>query len=263
MNQKIHYNIQGEGKPILLIHGWAMHSGVWTDFVRDFSSMFKIITMDLRGHGKSVPMEGPYTFATFAEDVASLIFALKLKSLTLVGWSMGASILLKMFERPVPGVDSIVLISGNPSFVKRKDYKQGVSHVTVQRLSRQVNRNYKKGLLYFYGLLFTQEERAVLLNSSTFLGLADTNTVPQKQAALELLRCLEDEDLRSSLKNIQVPTLIIHGRQDRICVPDAAQYMHERISRSHILFLEDTGHVPFIIKKEEVHHAIKEFLESL
>ena len=59
MNQKIHYNIEGEGKPILLIHGWAMHSGVWTDFVRDFSSMFKVITVDLRGHGKSVTMAGP------------------------------------------------------------------------------------------------------------------------------------------------------------------------------------------------------------
>ncbi len=85
----MHYRIEGKGKPVLLIHGWAMHSGVWTDFVKEFSARYKIITVDLRGHKKSVSMGGPYNFAAFADDIASLISFLRLKDITLIGWSMG------------------------------------------------------------------------------------------------------------------------------------------------------------------------------
>jgi pimeloyl-[acyl-carrier protein] methyl ester esterase len=50
----IHYQVAGRGKPILLIHGWTMHLGVWDDFVQEFAAKYRIITVDLRGHGKSV-----------------------------------------------------------------------------------------------------------------------------------------------------------------------------------------------------------------
>ncbi len=93
--------------------------------------------------------------------------------------------------------------------------------------------------------------------------VADIHAAPAKQAALESLVCLQNEDLRPAVKEIRVPTLIIHGSEDRICAPAAAHYMHNEINRSHVLFLKETGHMPFITRKHAVLRAIAQFLKSL
>lgn len=252
--------MEGFGKPVLLIHGWAMHSGVWSDFIKVFSSKYKIVTMDLRGHGKSVSMGGPYNFSTFAEDIIELIAELKLKAVTCIGWSMGASILLKMFDGSIPEIDSVVLISGNPSLIKREDYEQGIPIITVKRLFRQVSKDYPRGLQNFYDLLQTPQELPALQNSRIYSMITDRKSIPLKRAALESLECLWNADLRYVLKDIHVPTLIIHGCKDRICVPSASQYLHERIRNSQLLLLGDTGHIPFITKGKEVCQTIQKFL---
>jgi pimeloyl-[acyl-carrier protein] methyl ester esterase len=69
--EHISYTIHGDGKPVLLIHGWSMHSGVWNHFVEEFASMYKVITVDLRGHGKSAAMDGPYSFDTFPRTLSN------------------------------------------------------------------------------------------------------------------------------------------------------------------------------------------------
>ncbi len=256
----MHYTIKGDGKPVILIHGWAMHSGVWADFAEGFTEGYLTVAVDLRGHGKSVSMDGPYNFAKFAEDISSMICKLKLKDVTLIGWSMGVSIILKMFVRSLPFVDSLVLISGNPSLVSRQGYDRGIPGVTVKRLCRQIERDYTRGLQSFYDLLFTSEELDVLQKTSKYSLVVDKNCLPLKNAALESLKCLQTEDLRPSLDNICVPTLIIHGSEDKICNPEASHYMHERIGSAKLFFLEQTGHLPFITRKHEVSGAVKGFL---
>lgn len=263
MNNILHYNIYGTGKSLLLIHGWAMHAGVWADAVSEFSSQYQVITVDLRGHGASASMPGPFTFAAFAEDIRRLIEHLNLKNITAAGWSMGVSVLLKMLEAEAPHVDSLVFISGTPCFISREGYMHGVPEITVQRLFRQVARSYPSGLKNFHSLLFTPEEQSALQSNALFSALTDLHAAPVKDAALESLQCLQDEDLRAPLDNIHVPALLIHGDRDIVCRPDASRYMHERIGGSKILFLKDTGHAPFVTRQGSVHRAIKEFLGGL
>lgn len=262
-NNSVHYHVEGKGKPVLLIHGWTMQSGVWDDFVKDFSERYKIITLDLRGHGKSVNMEGPYSFTAFARDIVGLIHKLGLEDLTLVGWSMGVSIILRMLDAAAPYVDSLVLISGNPSLIKRPDYCQGIHQIMAKRLLRQTSRDYSKGLESFYKMLFTPEEFASLQESGKYSMITDENLVPLSQAAIESLTCLIDEDLRLELAKTDLPTLVIHGSRDSICAPDAAHYMQKTIPGSKILFLEEAGHVPFITRKAEVHNAVEKFLRGI
>ena len=66
MNNKMHYRVCGTGKPIVLIHGWTMDSLVWSFFIEEFSADYTIIAVDLRGHGQSGSMPGPYNLKTFA-----------------------------------------------------------------------------------------------------------------------------------------------------------------------------------------------------
>lgn len=263
MTDLIRYNIQGAGKTLLLMHGWAMHAAVWADFAAALSLHYKVITVDLRGHGASGSMPGPYTFDVFADDMVRLIDHLRLSSITAIGWSMGVSILMKMCERSVPALDSLVFISGNPSLVCRADYGHGIPKVTVQRLYKQISRQYPGGLRNFHDLLFTPQELNALLGSPLYGALTDTDCAPAQQAALESLQCLQDEDLRRVLPHITVPTLLVHGLNDRICLYGAAEYMAEKIKDSQTFLLNDTGHIPFISQKQRVYDAIQSFLKQM
>lgn len=259
----INYQIAGAGKPLLLIHGWSMHSGVWADFVQEFAAEYKIITLDLRGHGKSKSMGGPYNFPIFAEDIVNLLQTLDLKEVTCIGWSMGVSIILQLFEGTKGLIDSLVFISGNPSLTAKKDYEFGTPEVTVTKLIRKLERNHPAGLKKFYGLLFTPQELAAFKNSKGYCAVTDINAGASRQAALEALKWSQHGDLRSVLPTIDVPTLIVHGSNDTVCVPEAALFMHAWISGSQLLMLDGAGHVPFITRQSEVHRAIKDFLVRL
>lgn len=262
MEKCIHYTRAGSGKPLLMLHGWAMHCGVWHDLTADLADHYDVIAVDLRGHGRSASLPGPYTFTKFADDLRCLIGGLGLQNITAVGWSMGVAILLRLLLQPVPPIDSLVFISGTPSFVTRDDYPCGVPRAVVQRLHRQVSRSYPAGLENFYSLLFTEEERR-LLQACTGAALAAAARQPPAQAAaLESLQCLADEDLRPCLAHTTLPTLVIHGSQDRVCSPDAGRYMHEHITGSRLLCLPGAGHAPFITRRAAVSAALQTFLEN-
>ena len=92
------YKIIGNGRPLILIHGWAMNAEVWSDLSDNLSSNYQVISTDLRGHGKSKQLDGPFNYEIFAKDIRLLIDKLGLKNLTLIGWSMGVSVILKMMQ---------------------------------------------------------------------------------------------------------------------------------------------------------------------
>jgi pimeloyl-ACP methyl ester esterase len=257
----------GTGRPLVCVHGWAMRGDVWKECAQELSGQHAVTLIDLRGHGESRPLSGPYTFAGCADDLAGLLSGAAFADCTLVGWSMGASVLLTMFARAAAQlrarVRSMVLISGNPSLVQRDDYAWGLPGARVRRLYEQVARNYPDGLRNFHRLLYTEEETARLSGEPAYLRMMDSTQAPSRPAALETLQCLMDEDLRPALGVVaDIPTLIVHGGRDRVCHPMAADYMHKRIRRSQLLMLDDAGHVPFVSRAAEVYRALGAFLRA-
>ena len=258
----MNYKIIGDGRPLILIHGWAMNAEVWSDLSDNLSSNYQVISIDLRGHGKSKQLDGPFNYEIFAKDIRLLIDKLGLKDLTLIGWSMGVSVILKMLQHPLPSLSSLVFISGNPSLAKRADYENGIPEVVIKRLYKNTERDLEKGLQNFHSLLFSPEELSQIEQLNILKILTDTNNIPKKEAALESLKCLQNEDLRDALAKIAVPTLLIHGKKDQISMSGAALYMKKRIKKSELLLLDDTGHVPFITKEKETLEKIKLFLKT-
>ena len=259
---QLQYKIFGQGKPLLLVHGWAMHSGVWAGLIENFSSSFQVITIDLRGHGASREAPGPYTCDMFAGDIIDLMRELACASITAVGWSMGVSVLLKAAVRSPELFDRFVFISGNPSLVSRPDYSCGIPASNVQRLYRQVERAYPEGLKNFYRLLFTAGEQELLRHDPRYAAMTDLAAAPAKDAALSCLRCLMEEDLRPALAGLTAPTLILHGDEDAICNPAGADFMHSHIPGSQLVLLEQTGHVPFLSRSAAVTGRLRLFLEN-
>jgi len=263
MHTPIYYHAKGSGKPILLIHGWAMESRVWMYFMEEFSPAYRVISIDLRGHGKSAALPGPYDFTTFAHDVIDTIESLQLKDITLIGWSMGVSVILKMFEHRMADVDSLVFISGTPSLTARDDYPHGLPRGEVHRLMRTIRREYPVGMKNFFERIFQGKDLCHPKREELYMVVCDMNKIPLQQVAIASLECLQNEDLRPSLNNMQIPALLIHGAHDRICLPGASQYMAEHLSSATLHMIKDTGHAPFLAEKEKVHRNIDQFIQNL
>ena len=163
----------------------------------------------------------------------------------LVGWSMGGMVAMQLAVKYPEKIKALVLVSTTPKFISCPDLPQGLSLAILRKLQKRIKR---EGISAFHSLIFDL--------SHEIPGLADLSS---DQIANEL-RELEQLDLRHSLAAIKVPTLIIHGANDEICPPEAAQYLHEKISGSELIIMPGVGHVPQIDATEIFNSIIKDFM---
>ena len=86
---KIYYEDHGKGQPIVLVHGWICSSKFWQKNAPELAKIFRVVTLDLRGHGNSSKTLSGHTIAQYGRDVRDVVDRLDLRNFTLVGWSMG------------------------------------------------------------------------------------------------------------------------------------------------------------------------------
>ncbi len=96
---KIYYEDHGEGQPIVLVHGWLCSSRFWRKNVPELAKAFRVVTLDLRGHGNSSKVLTGHTVAQYARDLRKLVEHLGLQETILVGWSLGGPVVLSYYEQ--------------------------------------------------------------------------------------------------------------------------------------------------------------------
>ncbi|MDR3590357.1 MAG: alpha/beta hydrolase [Negativicutes bacterium] len=96
---KIYYEDQGRGQPIVLIHGWTCSSRFWQENAPELAKEFRVITIDLRGHGNSSKILTGHTISQYARDVREVIEYLGLQGATLAGWSLGGPVVLSYWQQ--------------------------------------------------------------------------------------------------------------------------------------------------------------------
>ncbi|MEG0831506.1 MAG: alpha/beta hydrolase [Acidaminococcaceae bacterium] len=95
----IYYEVAGEGQPVVLVHGWSCSSKFYARNVAGLQAQFQVITLDLRGHGKSSKGLQGYTLERLAQDVRELLVYLDLHEVLLMGWSLGGPLLLAYWRQ--------------------------------------------------------------------------------------------------------------------------------------------------------------------
>ncbi len=96
---KIYYEDHGEGQPIVLVHGWLCSSKFWQKNVPELANAFRVVTLDLRGHGNSSKVLTGHTIGQYARDLRALIEHLGLQETVLLGWSLGGPVVLSYYEQ--------------------------------------------------------------------------------------------------------------------------------------------------------------------
>lgn len=97
-NVEIYYEVSGQGSPLFMLPGWTCTTGFWKHNVKELSKHFQVICMDMRGHGESEKVMHSHRISRYAMDVKNLLDHLDVKDVTVLGWSMGASILWSYIE---------------------------------------------------------------------------------------------------------------------------------------------------------------------
>ena len=240
--KKLFYEVQGQGEPTLLfVHGWLASGEIWRAQVAEFSRRQRVVTFDLSGFGRSSKREGDYPFELFADDVDLVIDELRLDKPILIGWSMGASIGLVYAARQPEKLAKLVLVDGTPSLLQQPDFPQALPGEAAQDLGELMANDFPSGARAFVELMFPEPDSEAL--KEWVYSLTQQTTV---NIALNSISLAGDRDLRPLLGQINLPTLVLHGEQDQICLLGAGRFMQENIPNAQIYIFPGKGHAPFL-----------------
>ena len=223
-NIELYYEDHGSGKPVVFIHGYPLSGASWEKQVPPLlNAGYRVITYDRRGFGKSSQPTVGYNYDTFSEDLHKLITQLKLRDFTLVGFSMGGGEIARYFGKyGSKGVSKAVIIGGVPPFLlKTADNRDGLDAGVFESIQKAVTADRYAFFTEFFKNFY---------NTDLLLGKRISEEVVRASwniavgsSATASLACVPTwhEDFRQDLARVDVPTLVIHGDDDRI-VPFAA-----------------------------------------
>lgn len=265
-NVKLYVKDYGKGKPVILIHGWPLSNEMW-EYQVEFlvRNNYRVIAYDRRGFGKSSqPWEG-YDYDTLTDDLSEIINQLELENVTLVGFSMGGGEVVRYFSRyQGKGVAKAALISSIiPFLLKTEDNPEGHPREKSETTAAAIKED-RIGFVDNFG--------------KTFFGVNIINK-PLSTALLEYyrmlcsfasphatLKCAESfsfTDFRDELSAVTVPTLIIHGNDDKIVPIDlTSKKASEAIANNTYIVYEGAPHGLFYTDRDKLNEDLLEFLNS-
>ena len=263
-NIELYYEDHGSGQPVILIHGYPLSGASWEKQVPVLlDAGYRVVTYDRRGFGKSSqPTEG-YNYDTFAQDLRELITQLKLVDFILVGFSMGGGEIARYFGRyGSTGVSKAVIIGGVPPFLlKTDDNPEGVDASVFEGIKKAVAADRYAFFTEFFKNFYNSDP---LLGNRVSKDVMHASwNLAASASATASLACVSTwiEDFRKDVARIDVPTLVIHGDDDRI-VPLAAsgQRTAKLIKGARLVTVRGGPHAITWTHAEEVNAELLSFL---
>jgi pimeloyl-[acyl-carrier protein] methyl ester esterase len=243
---RIYQEVYGQGRPLVMIHGWAMHSGVWRNFAQQLAAYRQVICLDLPGHGRS----GLLTEFTL-ETVAEVLFeALELETFSVLGWSLGGLVAIEMAHRFPQQVAALHILASNPKFVTAADWI-GVKPEVLDGFAAQLSSDARQTLLRFLALQVNGLPDGKQLLQRLKLAIMECDA-PNLQVLQQALEILKQSDLRIKLQQFQGPVCLIQGDKDPLAPLAGALAMQQRQPTISLHVLERAGHVPFLSHSQQL-----------
>ncbi|NOQ76591.1 MAG: pimeloyl-ACP methyl ester esterase BioH [Methylococcaceae bacterium] len=243
---KIHKEVYGQGKAIVLIHGWAMHTGIWRKFAQQLAQNYQVTCLDLPGHGLSETIE-PYTLDSISD---ALIDVMPEQPCCVLGWSLGATVAMALTEKYPQRVHSLILLAGNPRFVQETDWA-GVNPKMLSEFADNLQLNCQLTLIRFLALQVNNLPDGKSLLKELKQAIQECN--PPSEAVLKsALDILKQSDLRESLISLVCPVHVIQGDKDSLISVQVSQDMKGIKPELKVNIINNAGHVPFLSHQSQV-----------
>ena len=290
----LYTEVRGTGPALVLLHGWGLNVRVWDGLAAALCDRFRIVAVDLPGHGRSAWLPERSSLEEQAAQVGEAVAAITTEY-SLLGWSLGGQIALQLAARqarrheagarprdPAAAVDRLVLIATTPRLAAGPDWPHGAPPERLAVQAAQLRSDYRRTVSDFLelqvrgstgGADVLGQLRAALFAHGAPAALAPGGEAPRGDSGersdvpgphlaalargLELLR---DTDLRPLLADITVPTLVIAGQYDRVTMPAASHALADSLPNARYVEIRRAAHAPFLSHLPELGALISGFL---
>lgn len=238
---RLAYDDTGKGRPVVLLHGVCMSRRFFERNAGPLAERFRVVNVDLRGHGESPASEGGHTVAQYAQDVKHLLDTLELEGAVLVGWSMGSFVIWDLVRQF--GGDRIaahVNVSQGPSDLSRDDWEHGIFQLpelfstlaAAQGDFRAVMEGFVPAMLMH---LPSADDHELLVGETQRIG-ANAGTCILLDQSLQ--------DYRELVAGYELPTLLVWGVDEKVVSAAGGPWLEAAQPHADLVVFEQSGHCP-------------------
>jgi len=258
---ELHYQSEGQGQPLIFIHGVWMSGRFFTHQLSYFKDRCQVITLDLRGHGQSSHIHSGHTVANYARDVRSFMEGLKIKDAILVGWSMGAFVIWDYFNQfGSQDVKAVVFVEETPSDYKWPDWDLGFADFEVLKsimTDMQTPQSRKQFIVEFIGEMFKNPPAKADVD-----WMLEEISRPPATIAAAIIYDQTVQDYRPVIPKVDVPALLIFGRDEKLIPLAGAEYLMKNLPDARLEIMENSGHCPFLEEPALFNQTIEQFIKG-
>ena len=263
---QLYYQDQGEGRPVVLIHGWPLSHRMWEPqmtALRDAG--YRVIAYDRRGFGDSSKPSGDYSYDTLADDLDALLSHLDLHRATIVGFSMGGGEVVRyLAEHGSDRVEQAALISSIIPLVPQKsDNPDGVPQEDLENIMQALHDDRVSFLAQFGKNFFNYDDHKSDISEQTLHYHWSIAAMASHYATIATAEAWGGTDFRPELQQVTVPTLIVHGDADQIVpIETAGDQAAEGIPNNRYQVLSEAPHGLNYTHREQLNRLLIDFLKQ-
>jgi pimeloyl-ACP methyl ester carboxylesterase len=261
----LYYEDRGSGRPVVLIHGWPLSGGSWErQSATLLAAGYRVITYDRRGFGKSSQPSIGYDYDTLAKDTWHLLEALDLKDATLVGFSMGGGEVARYLGKYNEGrvTRACFMASIAPALRRSANNPEGVDPSVFEGVKSGIEKDRFAFLEQFLANFFNTDKLGDRISPAAVHANFNVASLSSYHA---MLNCVDAwlEDFREDIKQIKMPTLVVHGDSDRILpIESTGARTAKLIPGAKLHIVKDGPHGLNWTHATEVSEALLEFLKG-
>jgi pimeloyl-[acyl-carrier protein] methyl ester esterase len=247
----------GQGPDVALLHGWGTHGGVFGALAAALAGRCRVHALDLPGHGRSPWAKG----AADLEGLARLVAEHLPAECSIVGWSLGGMVAVRLATLYPERVPKLALIATSPCSAQRRDWPHGLDAATLAGLATRLGRDWRAAMQEFV-TLEVRGEQDPLATLRTLKQQLYEHGAPSTAALAAGLAILRSTDLRPELPRLRARTLAIGGEYDRLAPPAAVAALAALVPGARLASIAHAAHAPFLSHREQVETLLSGFLAA-
>ncbi|OGU65683.1 MAG: hypothetical protein A2499_16275 [Stygiobacter sp. RIFOXYC12_FULL_38_8] len=246
---EIAYSVSGKGEPALIfVHGWGWDQSLWKKQIAKFSSKYKVVTLDLAGHGESGKKRKSFTIKAFSDDVVSVVNKLKLNKVILVGHSMGGIINLEVYRQIKDKVVGIIGADTYQLFQKGENPKSAEDYLTTFK------ENYLGSVREYVRTLFLESADSAFVE-----GMVKRMQKLPPEIGMDIFRNIYQYNSLKAATELQPRIIAVNGQKFKVKEAENIKILPGFTAK----IIRDTGHFPMIENPERFDELLQEAINEL
>lgn len=253
-NAKICYSVEGTGDTVVLLHGFLENMDIWENFSQELSRKYKVVLIDLPGHGSSNMIAETHSMELMAKVVNSTLEALQIETCIMIGHSMGAYVSLAYAEMYTDKISGLGIFHSHAA----ADTTEG--KINRGRAIQIVKENHKDFISAFIPDLFTKKNQEILSQEIDLLQKA-SRLISKESVIASLDGMRHRTDKLKLISNLRIPIMFIIGKQDSRTPLDKMFSQIELVKHAEVLILEDVAHMGYLEDFNKTYLFTSHFIE--